>query len=464
MSHASQLPDGGATPTPAKRHLSESSSGEFAHTTSMLQDDEGAMDGSVLGSKEDCDFTTVNRKKKRTRHEGSQRSQGIVKLPNTARTVLFAPTVPATNLRKINRQLLSDELEALAPGQFSGVRVNTRKNIIATDARTEAGVLELLILTKICGVPVRAFLPRSKNSRVGVISDVDTDITEDRLSKIIGSGVSVVQVRRLGKTQAVKVVFEGDTLPAHVKIGLVRHSVRPFVQRPLQCRQCFRIGHVVATCPNSAICPKCAQAHGEENCTSAQKCVNCQRAHEATSTECPKLQKEKETCKVKVRENITFLEAAKVVEEQRKIKRRNNQHVEKPGAGTSQPKSQTAAQGVDPGAQGSSNPAGAAKADNLHNGGRDNHARGLTYRDVTQGSPPNPAADRKKPRYHPETQGILSKQGTSIPESAERSTASKFISLVFNTVRRLLELLPPSEFRTTLNSLLFLEGLLGAVF
>ncbi|KAM7310519.1 uncharacterized protein LOC120848482 [Ixodes scapularis] len=78
MSHASQLPDGGATPTPAKRHLSESSSGEFAHTTSMLQDDEGAMDGSVLGSKEDGDFTTVNRKKKRTRHEGSQRSQDDV--------------------------------------------------------------------------------------------------------------------------------------------------------------------------------------------------------------------------------------------------------------------------------------------------------------------------------------------------------------------------------------------------
>ncbi|KAM7284261.1 hypothetical protein ISCGN_001358 [Ixodes scapularis] len=260
-----QLPDGGATPTPAKRHLSESSSDEFAHTTSMLQDDEGAMDGSVLGSKEDGDFTTDNRKKKRTRHE-------------------------------------------------------------------------------------------------------------------------------------------------------------------------------------------------------AQKCVNCQRAHEATSTECPKLQKKKETCKVKVRENITFLEAAKVVEEQRKIKRRNNQHVEKPGAGTSQPKSQTTAQGVDPGAQGSSSPAGAAKAYNLHSNGRDNHGRGLTYRDVTQGTPPNPAADKKKPRYHPETQGIQSKQGTSVPESAERSTASKFISLVFNTVRRLLELLPPSEFRTTLNSLLFLEGLLGAVF
>ncbi|CAN8028589.1 unnamed protein product [Ixodes persulcatus] len=168
------------------------------------------------------------------------------------------------------------------------------------DAKKEAGALELPNLTKICEVPVRAFLSRLNNSRVGVISDVDTDITEDRLSKIIGSGVSVVQVRHLGKTQAVRVVFEGDTLPAHVKIGLVKHSVRPFVQRPLQCRQCFCIGHVVATCPNSAICPKCAQVHGDENCTSALKCVNCQQAHDATSLQCPKFQKEKRSCKVKV--------------------------------------------------------------------------------------------------------------------------------------------------------------------
>ncbi|KAG0411169.1 hypothetical protein HPB47_011706 [Ixodes persulcatus] len=246
-------------PTPAKRHLSESSSGKFAHTKSVLQDDEEVMDDCVLGSNEDGDFTTVGRKKKRTRHKGSQRNKCTVKLPNTARAVLFPPTVPATNLRNINRQLLSDELQALASGHSS-------------EDGGGAGILELLILTKICGVPVRAFLPRSKNSRVGVVSDVDTDISEDRLSKTIGS-------------------------------------------------------------------------------------------------RCPELQKEKGTCKVKVRENITFLEAARVVEEQRKIKRRNKQHVQKPGTGTSQPKSQTTAQEVDPGQK---------AADNPHNDGRDNHARGLT--------------------------------------------------------------------------------------
>ncbi|KAG0437519.1 hypothetical protein HPB47_017408 [Ixodes persulcatus] len=273
----------------------------------MQQDEEEAMDGSVPGRKEDGDFTTVSRKKKRTRHE-----------------------------------------------DLNGAK---------------AGVVELLILTKICGVPVRAFLPRSKNSRVGEISDVDTDITEDRLSKIIDSGLS-----------------------------------------------------------------------------------------------CPKLQNEKETCKVKVRENITFLEAAKVVEEQRKIKRRKKQHVEKPGTGASRPKSQTTAQEADPGAQGSSSPAGAAKAANPYNDGMENHARGLTYRDVTQGTPPKSGGGQKEATLPSRDTGDTAKARDVSSEFAERSTVSKFINLVFNTVRRLLELLPPSGFRTTLNSLLFLEGLLGAAF
>ncbi|KAG0416234.1 hypothetical protein HPB47_006595 [Ixodes persulcatus] len=151
--------------------------------------------------------------------------------------------------------------------------------------------------------------------------------------------------------------------------------------------------------------------HGDENCTSAQKCVNCQQTHEATSSECPKLQKEKEICIFKVRENITLLEVAKVVEEQRKIKRRNKQHVEKPGTGSSQPKSQTTAQEVDLGAQGISSPAGAAKADNPHNGGRDNHARGLTFRDATQG---NPQIRRRTERSHvtiPRHKGYCQSQG-----------------------------------------------------
>lgn len=151
------------------------------------------MNDIMLHRQEDGEFTMVsNRKKKKTCHEGLQRSKGTVKLATTSRTVFIAPIDPSTNLRKINRQLLSHEQQALAPGHFSEVQVNTRKNVIAADARSEAGVVELLILNKIGGVSVHVFLPRSKNTRAGVITDVDTTSTEDRLTTLIDSGVPVI--------------------------------------------------------------------------------------------------------------------------------------------------------------------------------------------------------------------------------------------------------------------------------
>ncbi|CAN7943691.1 unnamed protein product, partial [Ixodes hexagonus] len=138
--------------------------------------------------------------------------------------------------------------------------------------------------------------------------------------EMMNCGLKIAHVKRIGSTTSVKVVFEGDTLPAYVKIGLVRHSVRPFVPRPLQCRLRFRIGHVAAACPNSACCSNCAEQHTERNCTAPPKSVNCSQPHAATSGECPNLQREKETCSLKARQNITFLEAAKLVQDNRRKK------------------------------------------------------------------------------------------------------------------------------------------------
>lgn len=316
------LADGGSLPAPTKRQHSGSS--YDASLDGNSKDDESHIDDT--GDDDGGDFEqVVNKKKtKKKRQEGSQHSQGIVKISTTSRTVLFVPTNVATNLRKINRQLLSDELDAVAPNLIIEARVNVKKNIIAVETRAEAAVLDLLITSKLCGFPVRAFLPHSKNTRVGVLSDVDPATTDERLMEMMSCGMKIVQVKRLGPTTAVKVVFDGDTLPAHVKIGLVRHSVRPFVPRPLQCRLCFRIGHIAAACPNSACCPNCSKQHTEVNCTAPPKCVNCSQPHAATSGECPNLQREKETCSLKARQNITFSEAAKLVQDNRKKNKQGN--------------------------------------------------------------------------------------------------------------------------------------------
>ncbi|KAG0415691.1 hypothetical protein HPB47_007130 [Ixodes persulcatus] len=296
---------------PAKRHLSGS--------YSNLSEDEAGNEDASMGHTEDNedDFETVNRRKKKTKRS-SQHSQGKVHLSESSRTVLVVPTEAEMNLRKLNWQLLSDELETMAPKLIKEIRVNLKKNIIAIEARTEAAVLDLLITNKICGIPVRAFLPRAKHTRAGVIGDVDMTVTMEKIVELIDCGVHVVYARRFGVSRSVKVVFEGDTLPAHVKIGLVRYSVRPFVPRPLQCRKCFRIGHVAETCINEAVCGQCSGKHTEGRCDGPQRCVNCKEPHAATATVCPKLQEEKKICSVKASQNLTFQEAAKQVHEGRK--------------------------------------------------------------------------------------------------------------------------------------------------
>ncbi|KAG0420658.1 hypothetical protein HPB47_003380 [Ixodes persulcatus] len=136
---------------PAKRHLSGS--------YSNLSEDEAGNEDASMGHTEDKedDFETVNRRKKKTKRS-SQHSQGKVHLSESSRTVLVVPTEAEMNLRKLNWQLLSDELETMAPKLIKEIRVNLKKNIIAIEARTEAAVLDLLITNKICGIPVRAFL------------------------------------------------------------------------------------------------------------------------------------------------------------------------------------------------------------------------------------------------------------------------------------------------------------------
>ncbi|KAG0422564.1 hypothetical protein HPB47_001621 [Ixodes persulcatus] len=258
---------------PAKRHLSGS--------YSNLSEDEAGNEDASMGHTEDNedDFETVNRRKKKTKRS-SQHSQGKVHLSESSRTVLVVPTEAEMNLRKLNWQLLSDELETMAPKLIKEIRVNLKKNIIAIEARTEAAVLDLLITNKICGIPVRAFLPRAKHTRAGVIGDVDTTVTMEKIVELIDCGVHVVYARRFGVSRSVKVVFEGDTLPAHVKIGLVRYS------------------------KGGATDPK--DASTAKNHTPQRQLV------------CPKLQEEKKICSVKASQNLTFQEAAKQVHEGRK--------------------------------------------------------------------------------------------------------------------------------------------------
>lgn len=126
----------------------------------------------------------------------------------------------------------------------------------------------------------------------GVISDVDLEINDSDLAQLLPSTIRILDIHCIGRSRCVKVVFQCDSLPASVKVGYVRHRVRPYVPRPLQCHKCQKLGHVSAACKNALACKWCGDAH-DFNCKGMLNCVNCSGLHEATSHECLKTMHER---------------------------------------------------------------------------------------------------------------------------------------------------------------------------
>lgn len=84
---------------------------------------------------------------------------------------------------------------------------------------------------------VSQFIPTydGENTTESVLRRVDEDIPTYDLESVVSS-IATSQIRRPGISGYVKIVFDGESLPVIVKVGLVRHHVRSFVPRPLQCR------------------------------------------------------------------------------------------------------------------------------------------------------------------------------------------------------------------------------------
>lgn len=277
---------------------------------------------------DDEGYTKVisRRARRMARNAASPKSSSTVRSSTvgTTFTVVFVPKDPTHSLYSINKLKLSRFLEVLAPGHIKEARVNPRKNVIAVDANSSTAVEILLATTSLCGADVRAYLPRDKNTVIGVIRDVDADIPEGEILQMISSTAAVVQLRRFGTSNTVKLVFRGDSLPATVKVGLVRHAVRPYVPRPLQCRKCMKLGHVIGACSYEPICSRCGGKHAPDACTSTySKCANCSGDHDATSTHCPLLRREMKICQRMARDHSSHKEAASHV---RNAARRSRRH------------------------------------------------------------------------------------------------------------------------------------------
>src|SRR3989441_6888699 len=197
-----------------------------------------------------------------------------------------------------------------------------RGGALLIEVSRPAQATNLLKQTTFAMVPIKVTPHRTMNSCKGVIrdrdlADMDTAELVQELSCVgVIDAKNIFQTRNQNKIKTASIIltFARSILPKSINAGYTKIRVQPYIPNPLRCFTCQGFGHHQSTCKRNKICARCGQPdHGTDTCMATPHCSNCNGDHPAYATSCPKWEKEKEICRIKVLQNITFPEARKMV-------------------------------------------------------------------------------------------------------------------------------------------------------
>lgn len=185
------------------------------------------------------------------------------------------------------------------------VRINQRRNLIAVEVENISDTLKASVLAvkTFAGVNVTIYVPKSETEIMGVIGPIDVSVdTEDLFDLLKCSPDSkVIKITRLNKftngsrtpSAAIRLTFEGNTLPNSVSIDFMTYKVRPYNTGPLRCYNCQLFGHAAGGCTRTRRCVHCSGNHTPDACpeNSPANCANCKGPHRASSSDCPTYKK-----------------------------------------------------------------------------------------------------------------------------------------------------------------------------
>ncbi|GBO16030.1 hypothetical protein AVEN_115801-1 [Araneus ventricosus] len=184
---------------------------------------------------------------------------------------------------------------------------------------------QIVKLKTFSNIPITVSPHASLNSSKGVITcgELLNVPTEEILKELQGQGVSHVRrisIRRDGQllnTKHLILTFDSAKLPENIKAGYMHLSVRTYIPNPLRCFKCQRFGHSKTSCRGTLTCARCAEVgHESTDCTRTEKCVNCKGEHTSFSRNCIAWKREKEIISTKIKKQISYPEARKLVNSQ----------------------------------------------------------------------------------------------------------------------------------------------------
>lgn len=238
--------------------------------------------------------------------ENSMKSEYIVFLSHTDEALPFSDK---------DRLALSKSLREYCVSGVVHLRaINRFKVGVTFDLSNNANVfLQNVKLLK--ELSLKASIPAGDTEVTGVLTSVPTELSNQKISSLIGSSRNVIQVRRFMRrikdgngvptllpTQTVAVTFASTQLPEYVCLDHWRHEVNLYIPPVKQCLKCLRYGHIAKFCRNTEICSICTENHNFKECPADKtnpKCANCQGNHVGISSSCPIKKQKIEENKIK---------------------------------------------------------------------------------------------------------------------------------------------------------------------
>ncbi|KAH7961805.1 hypothetical protein HPB52_012238 [Rhipicephalus sanguineus] len=201
-------------------------------------------------------------------------------------TVLFKPSAQGA----LSRAPPADP----GPGILltTGCCCHTRQpstQIVAADVTTRECLEQLLALTELRGIAVKARQPADRLTSIGYLHGVDGE--PDNASSYVDCSLAAGAVGyRRGQHGHTTIRRTGPSTAREAVPGPVPRATSK--TPPLQCRQCGRFGHAREACSRPDGCIRCGRAHPEGETCQRPRCINCGGPHAADTPACPRWQQE----------------------------------------------------------------------------------------------------------------------------------------------------------------------------
>jgi hypothetical protein len=306
----------------------------FGHTGQLkrareVSDSEGASEVSGVNRHDDgnVSFQEVRSRRSRKRHVNQSQNLPLESTQNEGDPVTVIIRATEVNLANANPIIIAKHLNETAKGYIKKIR-KVREGGLAITCKSAGQAKKLKAINHLGKWAVTTEFPRSELECKGVISGVPLVVTEEEVVEV-GKDIGILSAKRLTrkkdgkmeKTLSVCLTFSGSVMPREVCLGYEVFPVRVFVPSVLRCYKCQRFGHIASVCKGGERCVRCGEEHAFEKCSKKDnpRCLRCGGAHSAAYAGCEKMKQQKQIQYEKVTKNISYAEAAKVVQQKAKI-------------------------------------------------------------------------------------------------------------------------------------------------